>query len=214
SADAAPLHRPAQTPTLPPPRRAPTDRPPQPLRCGVTEDLKPPRAAHPTDMSEPEEVEGRWLLVPPRCVAPRKAPKLDEPGLRLVQPQPKLPQSLAKRLREPCCVVRVLKGKHDIIRVANHIELAAQPPSPHLLSPQGQRVVQIHVCQDGTDDPPLRGPCLGVVHYAVLKHPRVQPLRNQPQQTPILYPMLEEHPQHALVQFIKGNRRILPTSKT
>jgi site-specific DNA recombinase len=51
--------------------------------------------------------------------------------------------------------------------------------------------------------PTLRGPCLGSVHYAVLKNPRVQPLRNQPQQTPILYPMLEEHPQHALVQFIK-----------
>src|SRR4029453_14958124 len=159
----------------------------------------PPLTAHPTDMSEPEEVEGRWLLVPPRCVALRKAPKLDEPGLRPVQPQPKLSQTLSKRLREPLCVVRVLKGQHHIIRGANHRELAAQPPSHHLLSPQVQRVGQIHVCQDGTDDPTLRGPCLGVVHYPVLKHPRVPPLRNQPQQTPILYPMLEEHSPHPLV---------------
>src|SRR5437879_3062077 len=203
AAEIAPLDRHRQVPMLPTPRRYPTNRPPQPLGRGLTEHLKPPLTAHPTDVSEPEEVEGLWLLVPPCCVARRKAPKPNEPGLRLVQPQPKLPQSLSKRLREPCRVVPVLKGKHAIIRVASHIHLAPQLPPHHLLGPQVQRIVQIHVCQDRTNDPTLRSPRLRVEHPTVLDDPRVQPLRDQPQQTPILHPVLEEHSQRALVQFIE-----------
>src|SRR2546426_1080390 len=83
-----------------------------------SEHLKPRLTAHPTDLSEPEEVEGLWLLAPPCCVARRKATTLDEPGLRLVSRSPQFP--LSKRLREPCRVVPVLKGNHDIVRVANH----------------------------------------------------------------------------------------------
>jgi hypothetical protein len=42
-----------------------------------------------------------------------------------------------------------------------------------------------------------------VEYHTILEDPRVQPLRNQPQQTSILDPMLEEHSQRALVQLIE-----------
>jgi hypothetical protein len=86
-------------------------------------------------VSQAEEVEALELLVPPGRAFLSEAPELNEPGLRLVPPQPKLPQSLAKGLRESCRIVPVLNGEHDIIRVANHVEFAPQLPPHHLLSP-------------------------------------------------------------------------------
>jgi hypothetical protein len=113
AAQIPPLDLYREMPVLPAPRGDPTDRPPQPPGGGPTADHKPPRATPPTNVSQPEEVKGLWLLVPPGPAFLGKAPKLNEPGLRVVQPQAKLPQSRAKRLREPCRVVRVLEGTHE-----------------------------------------------------------------------------------------------------
>ena len=120
---------------LPAPLCDPTDRPPQPPGGCPAADHKPPRSTPSTYVSQPEEVKGLWLLVPPGCAFLGKAPELKKPALRLVQPQTKLPQSLAKCVREPCRVILVLKGKHNIVRVANHIEFAPQLPPHHLRSP-------------------------------------------------------------------------------
>src|SRR6516164_11834959 len=103
-------------PMLPAPRRHPTERPPHTLGGRPAENLEPPRPTLPTDVSQPKEVKGRRLLVPPSCTLRGEAPKLHEPSLRLVQPQPKLPQSPPSSLREPCRVVLMLKGTHHVVR--------------------------------------------------------------------------------------------------
>jgi hypothetical protein len=73
----------------------------------------------------------------------------DDPRLVRRHLQPELPQPLTHFLLEPFRVHLMLKRAHEIVRVVNQARLAPASWLDHLVKPQVQRIVSIHIGQDG-----------------------------------------------------------------
>jgi hypothetical protein len=82
-------------PMLLAPRRHPTERPPHTLGGRPAENLEPPRPTLPTDVSQPKEVEGRRLLVPPGCTVRGEAPNSMSRVFASFSRSPNFPQDRA-----------------------------------------------------------------------------------------------------------------------
>jgi site-specific DNA recombinase len=94
---------------------------------------------------------------------------------------------LADRQRVVRLILKEVQVGPDTLVLRHSIPVPGNHPDPGYL------------LRGRSHDPTLRGPRLRVEYHTILEDPRVQPLRNQPQQTSILDPMLEEHSQRALV---------------
>jgi hypothetical protein len=85
------------------------------------------------------------------------------------------------------CVLFVLQTHHEVVGVANDVHLTARVPLSPLLEPQIEHVVQIHVRQQGTDDPSLRPSITSrsspssitpaFSHFAISRSRRLSPIR-------------------------------------
>src|SRR5205823_3084902 len=97
----------------------------QPRRLRLPLDDKLSTSCCPTVMCEPQEVEGLWSSQTRPCsLSGSKPPKLDEPGLALIERQAKLGQPLPECLQQPSCVAFILGSNNAIIGIAHDHDLA------------------------------------------------------------------------------------------
>jgi hypothetical protein len=79
----------------------------------------------------------------------------DAPGLVCRPCQPTLPEPLPSSLVQTLGVVLRWKRAHKIVRVAHQARLSLAAWSDYLMNPPGERLMPIHLGQDGRDDTPL-----------------------------------------------------------
>src|SRR5437764_13602141 len=102
--------------------------------------------APPTNVSEPQKVEGFWLsFSPPLPVLDGMPPELDQARLIRVEFQSKFAQPLPQLLQETLCLFSVLKPQHSVVRVAYDDHLALSHLLPPCLHPNIEHVVQIEI---------------------------------------------------------------------
>jgi hypothetical protein len=99
---------------------------------------------------ETEEVERFGLsLATTLSVMGGEPPKLDQACFVGVQFQRKLVEAFPQVLVEPLGIRAVFEAHHDIISKTHHDNVTARMPTPPLIGPQIEHVVQVHIRQDG-----------------------------------------------------------------
>ena len=68
---------------------------------------------------------------------------------------------------------------HRIIRVPNQVGTGTHARQNVAVKPLVQNIVEIHVCQHGRNDSPLRTATVRVTHIARIHHTRIQPFADQ-----------------------------------
>jgi hypothetical protein len=92
---------------------------------------------------EPEELKRFRLSEATRLTAlGGEPPELNQPRLLLVQPQAKLRETLAQCSPEPLSVVTMLEAHHEVVAVAHDDHLAARVPTPPVVDPEVEHVVE------------------------------------------------------------------------
>jgi hypothetical protein len=123
---------------------------PHPLPHRPPHDEELPCPGLPADMRKAQEIEAlRLPLTPLLSVGRGIAPKLEDTGLLGVQLQRELPQSLAELSQEPLGVRAVLESNDEVVGKARDDDAATCVPSPPLLNPQVEDVVEVDVRQQG-----------------------------------------------------------------
>jgi hypothetical protein len=99
----------------------------RPHRLAVEQEVSGPR--FPTDVREPEEVEGLWLSQSPRTPIPvRKATELNKTGLAFVKLELELRQPITKRLLELLGIATMLEPDHNVVRETHDDDVTPRPP--------------------------------------------------------------------------------------
>jgi hypothetical protein len=146
-----------------------------------------------TDVREAEEVEGlRLAQATTFTVAGGEPPELDQARLGRVQRQLEPGESLAELVLEPLRVPAMLEPHHEVVRIAHDDHVAACMPTPPLVRPQVQHVVQVDVRQEGADAPSLRRTLRALRADPALHEPSPQPLSQQAKHARIPDPVLDE----------------------
>jgi len=94
----------------------------------------------------------RLSFTSPFAVLGCKTPKLNKPRLAPMEFQIELPKALPKLSQEPLRVLPVLEANHEVITKPDKDNIARGVPSPPLVSPQIEHIVQIDVGKQGTND--------------------------------------------------------------
>ncbi len=119
-----------------------------PLRLGPPHDQKLSRLGLPTEMQEAQEVEVlRLSLASGTSAGSCKASKLNDPSLVGMKLQRELLQPFAKLSQEPLGVPTMLEANHKVISKARDDDITPCVPSPPLLNPEIEGVVQVEVGQ-------------------------------------------------------------------
>ena len=89
-------------------------------------------------------------------------PELDQPRLLGVQLQAELREPCAKIGQEPLGVIPVLEAHHEVVGEAHDDHVTARVPTPPLVGPQVEDVVQVDVRKQRRNRRPLRSALLGL----------------------------------------------------
>src|SRR4029453_8610229 len=109
----------------------------------------------------------------------------------------------------------MLKRAHKIVRVANQARLSLAAWSDYLMKPQVERIMQIHIGEDGRDDTPLGRTARGGQHGAVrLQPPRLEPLLDEPPERSIFNAFFQHAAHPIVVDRVEGLDNLLPLSTT
>src|SRR4029453_2270093 len=188
----------------------------QPLPDRLPHHREAPIPLLPADVREAEEVERlRLPLAGALPVVSRERPEFQQPRLLGVQLQPKLREPLTELSQEPLGVRPGLKPRDDIVRIPHddHVAVGLRLPPP--VSPEVERVVQVHVSQERRNAASLgRAPLTPRPRpRPVLQHAGVQPFLDEPHDALVRNPVLDELPQPAAVDGLEGHSHTLPTSR-
>ena len=100
-------------------------------------------------MREAEKLERLRLAEPTRLAIPGGVPsELDQPRFLGVQLQAELREPVAQISPEPLGVLPMLKPHHEVISETRDHDVAVRVPSPPLVSPEVEDVVQVDVRQE------------------------------------------------------------------
>jgi hypothetical protein len=98
-------------------------------------------------------------------------------------------QSPPKRIVEGVGFVLILKRAHKIIGVADVTSLSSTIGLHYILKPQIERVVQVHITEDGRDNSALGRARSRMEHLSVcVEHSGLEPLLNKPQESAVSDP--------------------------
>jgi hypothetical protein len=166
---------------------------PHPLGDRHTLDRKRPLPGLAATVRETQEVERlRLACAPFGSPGGRKAAELDQAGLVGMHLQSELRQTLPHLLQEAFRVAAVLEAQDEVVRVPHEDQVSVGATTSPLLDPLVQDVVQEHVRQERGDHRALGCPYGRLGPLAVLRHPRLQPLAQQPQDASVGDPVFEE----------------------
>src|SRR5258708_12169850 len=144
-------------------------------------------------MREAEEVERlRFPFSAPLPVPNRKRSELQKARLVGMQFELELPKTLGEFRPEPFGIRFDLESNHDVVRVPHDDHIAMRLLSAPCLSPQIERVMKVDICQQRRCTAALRRPFLHSDSFPILQHARVQPLLDEPHDTPVRDAMLDE----------------------
>ena len=118
-----------------------------PFRVGDPLELEPPRLPGPrARVREAEKLERLRLADTTRLAIPGgMPPELDQPRLLGIQLQTELREPVTKVSPEPVSVLPMLKSHHEVISEPHDHNVTVRVPSPPLVSPEIEDVVQVDV---------------------------------------------------------------------
>jgi len=151
-----------------------------------------PFAGRPPVEGEAEEIEGTWRRRTRSLIRPTRAGKGNDARLVWVQREPEgrhpLPQPRHHALR----VLLRREADDEVIGIADESRVPSQPRAHLTLEPEVERVVQIHVAEQGRDDGPLRRPVIRLGEFLAVQDAHVKTLANESQERPVGDPALEQ----------------------
>src|ERR1700687_4248780 len=153
----------------------------------------------PAIMLEPQEVERlRFAEASSAAVRNRVPTKLDEPRLIGMKIQSKTSEPRLEIGKELLRFVPMLKADDSVVRVAHRTHVASGASLPPLVDPLIIDMMEVNVCQERADDRALRRPLLRLDHTSIFEHACRQPFGNQPDDSAVANPMLDETDQPIL----------------
>jgi hypothetical protein len=157
-----------------------------------------------TDVGEAQEVERfRFPHTLPLTLLSSKASELDQTRLFRMNLQTELSHSLFKSIQKLLRVLLVLEAHHDVIGVTHDNHVTVSMPTPPLVGPQVEDVVEVHICQERRYGRPLRRPNLTFRPLPVLQDSCRQPPPQQAQDSPVRDPVLKESNHPPMVDGVK-----------
>src|SRR5260370_41884369 len=120
-----------------------------PLRVGDPLELEAPLPGLPARVRETEEAE-RLRLAEATGRSPLGGipPELDQPRLLGIQLQVERREPAAQIRPEPLSVIPMLEPHHEVVSETHDQHVTARVPTPPLVSPQVENVVQVDVRQE------------------------------------------------------------------
>jgi class 3 adenylate cyclase len=188
---------PRQVPVLLNPFREPLAGGVELLPCGASHD-----AGHAVPIWHPEELKSQKGEAP--LLARVKTAEPAQMGLLRRHLEVEFPQPLGQHPKKPFCVLLQAEGTHPVIRIAAQQCLTLTVWFHHLLKPQVQGIVQIHIGEDGRDRAALRRPSLGMDDLAIrVQNTCLQPFVNQAEKGPVVDTPAQHVHQPRMVHVVK-----------
>jgi hypothetical protein len=106
----------------------------------------------------------------------------------------------------------MLKADDSVVRVAHDNHVASGASLPPLVDPLIIDMMEVNVCQERADDRALRRPLLRCDHASIFEHACRQPFGNQPDDSAVANPMLDETDQPIPADLVEGSGDTLPIS--
>jgi hypothetical protein len=164
-------------------------------------------------MLEPEEVERlRFAEASSAAVRNRVPTKLDEPRLIGMKIQSKTSEPRLEIGKELLCFLPVLEANDGVVRVAHDNNVASGASLPPLVDPLIIDMMEVNVRQERADDRTLWRPFLRLDHAPIFEHACRQPFGNQPDDSTVANPMLDEPDQPFPADLVEGSGDRLPIS--
>src|ERR1700730_15167099 len=158
----------------------------------------------PAIMLEPQEVE-RLRLAEASSAAVRNCvpPKLDEPRLLGMKIQAKTSEPRLEVGKELLCFVPMLEANDGVVRVAHDNHVTGGASLPPLVDPLIIDMMEVNVRQERADDRALRRPLLRLDQVSIFEYVCRQPFADQPDNSPVANPMLDEADQPLQVNLVE-----------
>jgi hypothetical protein len=138
--------------------------------------------------------------------------KLDEPRLIGMKIQSKTSEPRIEIGKELLRFVPMLKANDSVVRIAHDNHVASGASLPPLVDPLIIHMMEVNVCQERADDRALRRPLLRFDHASIFEHACRQPFGNQPDDSAVANPMLDETDQPIPADLVEGSGDTLPIS--
>ena len=146
------------------------------------------------------------------AVRNRVPTKLDEPRLIGMKIQSKTSEPRLEIGKELLRFVPVLEANDRVVRVAHDNHVAGSVSLSPLVDPLIIDMMEVVVRQERADDRALRRPFLHLDHASIFEHACRQPFGNQPDDSPVANPMLDEADQPLPADLVEGRHDRLPIS--
>src|SRR4029077_1036085 len=137
------------------------------------------------------------------AVRNRVPTKLDEPRLIGMKVQTKASEPRLEIGKELLCFVPVLEANDGVVRVAHDNNVAGGASLPPLVDPLIIDMMEVNVRQERADDRALWRPFRRPDPASVFEPACRQPFGNQPDDSPVANPMLDEPDQPILADLSK-----------
>jgi len=161
-------------------------------------------ASPPTDVGEPQEVEGLRLALPtPLPMEGGTAAELDQACFIRVEGETEACETLLKVLQEAFSVTAMLEPKNEIVSIAHDDHIASSMTTSPLLCPQVQDIVEIHIGKQRRDHRSLWRTHRGLGPGAILGHSGPEPLTDQAEYPGVSDSVLEESQQPFMVDGVE-----------
>src|ERR1700723_1731850 len=145
------------------------------------------------DMREAEKVERlRFAISTPLPVVDRKRTKFQQACFLGMQFQVELPHSFSEFRPKVIGIRFAVESNHDVVRESHHDDIAVCVLLTPCLDPQIEHVMKIDVGQERRGTSTLGRPFLRPYSLPVLQHAGPQPFLDEPYNTLVCDPMLDE----------------------
>jgi hypothetical protein len=105
--------------------------------------------------------------------------------------------------KELLCFLPVLEANNGVVRVAHDNHVTGGASLPPLVDPSIIGMMEVNVRQERADDRALRRPLLRLDQVSIFEHACRQPFGDQPDNSPVANPMLDEADQPILVNLVE-----------
>jgi hypothetical protein len=190
-------------------------RRPHPFLRREANDLELSFSVCSTAMREPQKVERlRPSLPPPTPSIRRKPSELDQARFIGVKNQPELCEPFPHICQKGPRRLFLLKAHYTVVRITDNDDCSPLWLFTPVLNPLIEGVMQIDIRQQGRYHSSLRSALCRGCSASVLDHARFEPFTDQTENPVIGDPVFQKPKHPAVIDFIEGNRRRLPTSGT
>src|ERR1700746_2021069 len=146
-----------------------------------------------TDVRKAEKVERlRFPFATPLPLVDRIRTELQQPRFLGMQFQVELSHSFRKFRPKLIGIRFALESNYDVIRKSHHDDIAVRTLLTPCLDPQIEYVMKIDVRQKRRSTSPWGRPFFHPYSFPILQHAGIQPFLDEPHDTPVRNPMLDE----------------------